>query len=527
VRLTSLSAATGRRSIGLVRPGRLLAATLFVAAALGGGRSASGQPALPDRVSAEVPATADFSVDRLIEAVSARSDPSQTYTLYLPPGYPGERRWPALLVFDPRGRATFAARLFEEGARRGGFVIVSSFDTRSDGPWDPNLKAVAALMPELVGQGPLAPRFAIDPGRVYAAGFSGGATLASVVAAGGGIAGVIVCGGPFDPGSERLVTTAQFALAGTRDFNHWDARRADRAAEAKRLPHRFAAFDAAHAWMPAALAGEALDWLRLQASLPRPIAGSAALDDAPGAAAGEAPLALALLEADLRRARDEEARGETLAALRRFEALAREAPLLAPGALAAAEAKRLRGSEGARKALREERESEAWEDGYLHRELALALRPVVEGEPVVEEALAQAHRVDDLRALSLRPGPRQAGAARLLELIAVQLGYYLPREMRASGQAGRAATLLAVAVRAKDGPFARYNLACALARAGRRKPALEALARAVELGFADAEQMSRDEDLASLRQDRAFVRLLDELRARKTTPPDAVGRPGA
>ncbi|MGE0456486.1 MAG: hypothetical protein AB7Q30_23395 [Vicinamibacteria bacterium] len=478
-------------------PLHLAAAALLASTAAAGLRAA--EPVLP-RPAAQGPAAAaaagDFPVDRRIEGVAARADPSQTYTLYLPPGYPGERRWPALLVFDPRGRASFAARLFEEGARRGGFVIVSSNDTRSDGPWDPNLKAVAALMPELVGQGTLAPRFAIDPRRVYAAGFSGGATLAAVVAAGGGIAGVIVCGGPFDPGSERLVTTPQFAAAGIRDFNYWDARRAERAAQAKRLPHRFAAFDGAHAWMPAALAGEALDWLRLQEAL-----------------RADPSLASSLLDADLQRARDEEARGETLASLRRFEAVAREAPQLAPGALAAAESKRLRGSEAARKALREERESEAWEDGYVRRELALTLRSLLEGELAVEEPLAQSLRLDELRGLSQRPGPRQAGAARLLELVAVQLGYYLPRELRFSGQAGRAATLLAVAARAKDGPVVRYNLACALARAGRRKPALEALARAVELGFADADRMVEDEDLASLRQDPAFTRLLEQLRA--------------
>lgn len=485
-------------------PLRLAAAALLVSAA-----------ALDVRAQGPVgeAAAGDFPVDRLIEGVAARADPSQTYTLYLPPGYPGGRAWPALLAFDPRGRASFAARLFEEGARRGGFVILSSNDTRSDGPWDPNLKAVAALIPELSGQGTLAPRFAIDPRRVYAAGFSGGATLASVVAAGGGIAGVIVCGGPFDPGSERLVTTAQFAAAGVRDFNYWDARRADRAAEAKRLPHRFAAFDGAHAWMPAALAGEALDWLRLQEALGSDGVGVGA----PGGASerlAAAETARALLAADLQRAHDEEERGERLAALRRFEAVAREAAGLEHGAQATAEAERLRETEPARKALREERASEAWEDGYLHRELALALRPVLEGEPVVEEALAQALRVDDLLAQSRRSGPRQAGAARLLELIAVQLGYYLPRDMRSSDQAGREATLLAVAARAKDGPIVRYNLACALARAGRRKPALEALARAVELGFADAGQMSRDEDLASLRQDPVFVRTLEELRAR-------------
>jgi len=37
---------------------------------------------------------------RLVEGLRCESDPSQTYTLYLPSGYTSSRRWPALLVLD-------------------------------------------------------------------------------------------------------------------------------------------------------------------------------------------------------------------------------------------------------------------------------------------------------------------------------------------------------------------------------------------------------------------------------------------
>jgi DNA-binding SARP family transcriptional activator len=56
-----------------------------------------------------------------------------------------------------------------------------------------------------------------------------------------------------------------------------------------------------------------------------------------------------------------------------------------------------------------------------------------------------------------------------------------------------------------------YNLACSLAVLNRRGPALQALRRAVDLGYSDHEWMSRDQDLDSLREDREFKTLLKGL----------------
>lgn len=53
-----------------------------------------------------------------------------------------------------------------------------------------------------------------------------------------------------------------------------------------------------------------------------------------------------------------------------------------------------------------------------------------------------------------------------------------------------------------------YNLGCSFALVERKGDALEALARAVELGYRDGDWMQKDEDLASLRDDPGFQRLL-------------------
>jgi Flp pilus assembly protein TadD len=56
-----------------------------------------------------------------------------------------------------------------------------------------------------------------------------------------------------------------------------------------------------------------------------------------------------------------------------------------------------------------------------------------------------------------------------------------------------------------------YNLGCSLALLRKREAALKALRRAVSLGYRDHEWMSRDDDLRSLREDRAFKSLLQQL----------------
>src|SRR5512143_3793124 len=86
-------------------------------------------------------AQANAAPGSTVEGVVCPSDPTQTYTLYLPPKYDRSRRWPLLLVFDPRGRGTLAAELFRDSAAAYGWIIVSSDNTRSDGPWEPNARA--------------------------------------------------------------------------------------------------------------------------------------------------------------------------------------------------------------------------------------------------------------------------------------------------------------------------------------------------------------------------------------------------
>ena len=83
-----------------------------------------------------------------------------------------------------------------------------------------------------------------------------------------------------------------------------------------------------------------------------------------------------------------------------------------------------------------------------------------------------------------------------------------------------------IALRPQD-EGARYNLACALARLGKPQEALDALKAAIEHGYADADHMGEDEDLASLRTEKAFGELVAAARAGEAQAEEKAYEPGA
>jgi Flp pilus assembly protein TadD len=66
-------------------------------------------------------------------------------------------------------------------------------------------------------------------------------------------------------------------------------------------------------------------------------------------------------------------------------------------------------------------------------------------------------------------------------------------------------------LRPKD-PIARYNLACSFSHLRRIDEALAELAASIRLGYREYEHMLRDPDLANLRRDPRFRRLISRLK---------------
>jgi dienelactone hydrolase len=454
--------------------------------------AAAGPGALPPR-------------GELVEGQRCASDPSQTYTLYLPRAYPDGRRWPVLLIMDARGRSVLAAGRFAEAAEEYGFVLVSSNDTRSDTDPGPNIKALRALWPEVHT------RIAVDPRRVYLAGFSGTAILALDVARRSGeIAGVIASGGRWEEGhtDERLAFPC-FGTAGDSDFNYAPMVSLHDRLRRWGTPERLEVFDGPHGWMPPELAREAIAWMELQAMK----AGLRSREDA---------MVQRLLAEDVARAADLESEGRLLDARRRYEAVASTFDGLADVAAARREAEHLARMPAVRAALDDEKRWDRYEQSMRRRHDEAFFDLIEAPAPVAVVPFVSRFRVEELQRHAAAPGYEGSVGRRLLASLVAQAGFYIPREMRRKGDAQHAAASLDIATRARpESASLWYQLACARALAGFHREALDALEEAVTRGFDDRAQIAEDEDLASLRDDDRFRALL----SRPSPPSVAVPEP--
>ncbi len=373
---------------------------------------------------------------RLEERVAAASDTSQTYALYLPPGYTTVRTWPLLFVLDPRGRALLAEKLFEDAAARLGWIVMSSYNTLSDGPPEPNVSAMNAMLNA-------AQALAIDPARLYLVGFSGTArvSLQFAVRLRGHVAGVIAVGGAlgFELGGPETAfagdsTFAVFGAAGTRDFNYEEVFAMSERFRTTRVPYRVAAFEGPHSWPPASLCGEALEWLELRAM----VGGLRALDS---------DWVQGRLAHELARAADLEAQGHGAEALRLNDAISRDYVRWPEAHAARDRATALHNdptiiryeSEAHRLAERDQRQGLDLQK-TLERERAAR-------EPSALETITGRLHIADLQKTSDRGDSLEAASARRqLARVFVWLAFYEPRAYLAAGAPMRALRMFEAAV---------------------------------------------------------------------------------
>jgi tetratricopeptide (TPR) repeat protein len=429
---------------------------------------------------------------QLVENVAARSDPTQTYTLFLPRTYDPSKTHPLLLVFDPRGRGTQAATIFQAGAEEYGWIVISSNQTRSDGSTEPNDRAVRALLEETS-------RYAVDEKRIYATGFSGTAILAwGVGIVTKRLAGVIAVGGRYvESVPPSRFNFAHYGFAGHRDFNNREMRLVEERLDGEgRIPHRFQPFDGDHRWIPPELAREAIGWMEV-------LAGNARIRNAVFNEDVSAADALQGLDA-LRRYR---------AILRTYDSSTRNERERETLERIRARVVALENDSAVQRSLAEEKKWDEFEADYgeavFARIPALFASLRAQETPPNAADVARAFRVPDLRRRAARGGAEGMAAGRLLEAVYGQTSFYLLRPLFASGQYALAAAVLGVAVDLHpERPDAWYNLGAAQARAGNRRQALAALQRSIDAGFRDAKGLASDDDYASLRRDRRFQELL-------------------
>jgi predicted esterase len=441
------------------------------------------------------------SPGKVVERVVCRDRPAQAYALYLPSSYAADRPAPILYLLDARGRALLALERFREAAEAYGWILASSYGSRSDTKDDPNTPALQAVWSDTHA------RFSIDPRRAYLGGLSGTARFAVAVAfePHKAFAGILGCGAGF-PEEKRTYANLPFlyfGTAGDRDFNYYEVRQLDADLAKAGASYRIEYFDGGHDWAAPDLARRAVEWFELSAMKS-------------GARPKDGQLAAKLFAASLARADALSASGRLAQAWAAYAHAAEDGRGLVDVAPAETKAASLGASAEVRRAVRDAADRDERDRAALRRLSQKIQAAARDPEIPAAAAISAELGIPALKHRAASGAPEERlSAERLLANLRVETSFYLPEDLLARGDAAHARLLLSVAAEIDpDDPRIDYNLAGADARTGQTRRARRELERAVEKGFHRFDLLDQDPDFASLRTDPEFQKWLSVARAR-------------
>lgn len=432
----------------------------------------------------------------VLPKVQSKTDPSQTFALYLPLGYSPEKRWPVIYAFDWAAHGNVPVELLYPAAEKRGYILIGSNNSRN-GSAKESLEAAMALWKDTRA------RFAIDERQVYAAGFSGAARSAFVFAEQCGcVHGVIAAGAglPALAGPLRGLAYGVFMTVGIYDFNYPELVALEQQLDALHVPNRLRRFDGTHEWPPAAVLAEALDWVQFQAIRE----GRRPRDNA---------FVAQMHSESLERARAAAKAGDLLSAYEEYRKSAEEFAGVADTSEMASRAAGLMSSPELQKAEKQEREDSARQKRMvadIEQQLAvlpggsfdLGRRP---GEitPMVEELRERAGRAKD---------PRDVRVLRRAIAGVFALAYESGLTRFRQGDKQSAELYFEVAaVAGPDSPGPPFELARVYASSGDKKHALRSLETAVTKGLSNPATLRETSEFRSLRGEARYQELVARL----------------
>ena len=445
----------------------------------------------------------EFPRGEIIEKAVCQADSSQSYALYLPSAYDKGRAWPIIYCFDPRANGRNPVACFREAAETFGYILAGSNNSKN-GPWEPTQKAIAAMVADTRS------RLSIDVGRIYAAGFSGGAHVAllfPLVLRNPSVAGVIACCNGLPPAislADYPRDLAVLAATGWNDFNYWPTRKIGPELEAARTSQRLLVFPGEHQWPPAEAARQALSWLELQAMK----TGRRERDDA---------WIRGRYAEDLERARKAESAGRTVDAFLAYSALVADFASLCDVAEAEAAKGMLKKSSQVQKYPEAARAAEEAE-GRQYREIEGIVNAILQSQDA-QERWACERKLRDLV-----PSPKGDGGEtpsiafnprRPLYLAYAEMLKAAGRELNAEKSKSAAALYEIATIIRPEAPAAWYNLAYIYTENGETKRALAALEKVLADGRIDPEEIEKDPDFAPLRKEAAYARIMEKARRQR------------
>ena len=434
---------------------------------------------------------------KILPGLACLDDPDQSYALYLPSQYTPERRWPILYVFDPSAEGDIPVKLYEKTAERYGYILAASNNSRN-GPFEPAMAAAQAVWSDSQR------RLSIDPQRVYAMGFSGGARFATTFALGCGtcrIAGVIAHGAGFPAGTSPDTTPrfAYFAAVGNADFNLPEILALRRTLESLGAAFKVEIYDGRHDWAPPEVLDDALAWMELKAMQA-------------GVVASDPDLIRRLFEQTQAQAFAAEKEGAPLDQYYALRSLAADFAGIEGIEMGEIQARlaTLKGSEALKDARKKE-QREMDRQKFLTEDASRQLARL--GAAGSDERIRLSHQITAVLVKLWRKsgtaGDDRALYARAFNQLWVQ-GIEEGEEALSRERLPQAEAYFELMGKAvPDRPWPLLLLAKVRAKSGDKKGAIKALEEAVQQGLKDPADVSQDPDLQSLTSEPAFRKIVD------------------
>ena len=204
----------------------------------------------------------EFITGTIIDSVSVKNS-TETFAAYLPKEFDKDELASIVFIFEPAARGRVGIQPFIEAAETYNYILICSNDSKN-GPMDTNFEIIARLFKSIFAT------FSINEDRIYTAGFSGGARLATAVAVlTKQISGVIACGAGFSPYIlHKPIVWEDFSyvgLVGERDMNYQEMLSVQDWLEGLQMYNELFINGDEHRWPSSEQILKAFDWLELEA----------------------------------------------------------------------------------------------------------------------------------------------------------------------------------------------------------------------------------------------------------------------
>ena len=200
------------------------------------------------------PAVQYLKRGEVLARIRCQKSPMHDYAVFVPKNYDSLKPSPVLIFLDSHGKGMYPVGMYKELSEKYHIPVAGSNNIQNGMDMFDVTSAYDAMVADLTS------RLNIDRRRIFIAGFSGGARMASAIAiAKGEVCGVIACSAGLNPSSVQTKPAFDYVLtAGMTDMNYSEILSVDRYMEHIGASRQLLVFKGKHEWPPLATMDEAM-----------------------------------------------------------------------------------------------------------------------------------------------------------------------------------------------------------------------------------------------------------------------------